>query len=258
VTFRPHTSRGQLDILRPLHQFDRSGLLTKKYRRRSGHGSPFGERGAWARPLRRRLRQARHWATPALFAVCAGYAAEHLQVRAVAPSDVRHPQWAQCHQEAATTMRQVECGLFLPLERLWCRARRRLCSIFFAFGLQTAIREFMRNLQVDSRMVGQAATLVKATDGRIESWMHLRRTPSQVANPRNAFCIEQSAENARGTLQATVRVELATDPASYLVELHWKAARLWAEVLLVAILDDTTRLVHKHQEVLWKFALCIV
>ncbi len=48
------------------------------------------------------------------------------------------------------------------------------------------------------------------------------------------------AEDAPGALQATVRVGLATDPASYLVEVPWEAARLRAEVLLAAFLDDIT------------------
>ncbi len=45
-------------------------------------------------------------------------------------------------------------------------------SLFFAFGLDeffTAIREFMRDLQVDSTMVGQVVELVEAADGRLES-----------------------------------------------------------------------------------------
>ena len=52
-------------------------------------------------------------------------------------------------------------------------------SLFFAFGLDeflTAIREFMRNLQVDSTMVGQVVEVVGATDGRLESGSTVRVT----------------------------------------------------------------------------------
>ncbi len=44
----------------------------------------------------------------------------------------------------------------------------------------------------------------------------------------------------------SIRVGLTTDPASYLVEVPWEAARLRAEVLIAAFLDDITSLSEAH------------
>ena len=83
--------------------------------------------------------------------------------------------------------------------------------------------------------------MVGATDGRLESGASVRVTndlPLTLAVAPSYVEVDALAEDARGALRATVRVGLATDPASYLVEVPWEAARLRAEVLIAAFLDD--------------------
>ncbi len=97
----------------------------------------------------------------------------------------------------------------MSLERRRC-ARRGLRLIFFAFGLDefmTVIREFMRNLQVDSTMVEhlESGSTVLVTNElpltlivapSYAWWMHLRKA-------HEAHCERRSGR-------------LAADPASYL------------------------------------------
>jgi hypothetical protein len=106
-----------------------------------------------------------------------------------------------------------------------------------------AIREFTRNLQVDSTMIGKVVALVAAADGRLESGSTVLVTndlPLTLVMAPSCAEVDALVEDTRGALRATVRVGLATDPAFYLVEVPWEAARLRAEVLLTAFLGDIT------------------
>jgi hypothetical protein len=119
-----------------------------------------------------------------------------------------------------------------------------LGPLFFSLGLDellTAVREAMRDLSVDSTMLGQVMRVVGSTDGRLESGAVVSVTDdlplTLVAAPSYAE-IDALAEEARGALRVSVRVGPASDPASYVATVAWGAVRLRAEILLVAYLDD--------------------
>ena len=59
----------------------------------------------------------------------------------------------------------------MPNDR-WSRAGDGLGSLLFSLGLDellTAVREAMRDLSVDSNMIGQVVHVVGSVDGRLES-----------------------------------------------------------------------------------------
>jgi hypothetical protein len=99
----------------------------------------------------------------------------------------------------------------------------------------------MRDLNVDSIMLGQMVHLVGSADGRLESGAVVPVTDNLpltlVAAPTYAE-IDALEEEARGGLRVSVRVGPASNPASYIAVVAWGAVRLRAEILLVAYLDD--------------------
>ena len=116
--------------------------------------------------------------------------------------------------------------------------------LFFSLGLDellTAVREAMRDLTVDSTMLGQVVHVAGSADGRLASGAHVSVTDdlplTLVAAPTYAE-IDALVEDARGALQVSVRVGPVADPASYIAVVSWGSVRLRAEVLLVAYLDD--------------------
>ena len=116
--------------------------------------------------------------------------------------------------------------------------------LFFSLGLDellTAVREAMRDLTVDSTMLGQVVHVAGSADGRLASGAHVPVTDdlplTLVAAPTYAE-IDALVEDARGALQVSVRVGPVADPASYIAVVSWGSVRLRAEVLLVAYLDD--------------------
>ena len=116
--------------------------------------------------------------------------------------------------------------------------------LFFSLGIDellTAVREAMRDLTVDSKMLGQVVHVAGSADGRLASGAHVPVTDdlplTLVAAPTYAE-IDALMEDARGALQVSVRVGPVADPASYIAVVSWGSIRLRAEVLLVAYLDD--------------------
>ncbi len=82
---------------------------------------------------------------------------------------------------------------------------------------------------------------MEATDGRLDYGSTGNVTNDRlltlVVVPSYAE-VDSLAEDERGALRATVRVELATELTSYLVKVLWEAAQLRAEVLLAAFFCD--------------------
>jgi hypothetical protein len=116
--------------------------------------------------------------------------------------------------------------------------------LFFSLGLDellTAVREAMRDLTVDSTMLGQVVHVVGSVDGLLASGAHVPVTDdiplTLVAAPSYAE-IDALPDDARGMLQVEVRVGPVADPASYTASVSWGAVRHRAEILLVAYLDD--------------------
>jgi len=92
-----------------------------------------------------------------------------------------------------------------------------LGPLFFNFGLDellTAVREAMRDLKVDSAMLGQVVDAVWSTDGRLDSGVHIPATDdlplTLVAAPTYAE-IDALAENSRRALRVSVRVGPPSD-----------------------------------------------
>ena len=99
----------------------------------------------------------------------------------------------------------------------------------------------MRDLTVDSTMLGQEVHVVGSVDGLLASGAHVPVTDDTpltlVAAPSYAE-IDALPDDARGMLQVEVRVGPVADPASYTASVSWGAVRHRAEILLVAYLDD--------------------
>ncbi len=90
-------------------------------------------------------------------------------------------------------------------------------------------------------MLGQVVRVAGSADGRLASGAHIPVTddlPLTLVAAPTYVEIDALMEDARGTLQALVRVGPAADPASYIAVVPWGSVRLRAEVLLVAYLDD--------------------
>ena len=107
-----------------------------------------------------------------------------------------------------------------------------LGPLFFSLGLDellTAVREAMRDLNVDSTILGHVVHAVGSTDGRLDSGAHIPVTDdlplTLVAAPTYAE-IDALAEDARGALRVSVRVGPPSDSASYVAEVSWGAVPL--------------------------------
>jgi hypothetical protein len=99
----------------------------------------------------------------------------------------------------------------------------------------------MRDLTVDSTMLGQVVHVVGSVDGLLASGAHVPVTDdiplTLVAAPSYAE-IDALPDDARGMLQVEVRVGPVADPASYTASVSWGAVRHRAEILIVANFDD--------------------
>jgi hypothetical protein len=114
-----------------------------------------------------------------------------------------------------------------------------LGPLLFSLGLDellTAVREAMRDLNVDSTMLGQLVHVVGSADGRLDSGAVVPVTDDL---PLTLIAAPTYTEvDALAALRVSVRVGPASDPASYIVVVAWGAIKLRAEILLVAYLDD--------------------
>ena len=128
--------------------------------------------------------------------------------------------------------------------------------LFFSLGIDellTAIRDYMRDLETDSTMVGQQVQVTGPTVGRLAGEGGLGSvvavtndlTLTLVAAPSYAE-IEGLPSGRRGDLRVTVQVGAVSNPSSFLAEVPWEAVRLRAEVLLTAYLDDITGVLEAH------------
>jgi hypothetical protein len=106
-------------------------------------------------------------------------------------------------------------------------------------GMLTATRERMRNLSVDSTMLGQTIHVTGDTAGRLESGAPILVTadlPLTLVAAQTE--VDATSDEGRGALRVMVRVGPATGPSSFLVEMPWEAVRHRAEIVVGAYYDD--------------------
>jgi hypothetical protein len=134
--------------------------------------------------------------------------------------------------------------------RRWrCAGRRPRTPLFFSLGLDeilSAVREVVRDLNVNSTMLGQVVHAVGSTDGRLDSGAHIPATRvPQMTSPslwlRHRHLLKSTRSRKMHEEHCRSRSVLGHPPirrASYVAEVSWGAVRLRAEILLVAYLDD--------------------
>ena len=108
----------------------------------------------------------------------------------------------------------------------------------------------MRDLRVDSTMVGQVVRVVGSTQGVLADSGAVLNVPdgvelTLVAAP-DYDIIDSLAPDGLEALRVTVRVGSESDAGSFLASVPWSGVRLRAEILLLCYLDDITLCAEAH------------
>ena len=125
--------------------------------------------------------------------------------------------------------------------------------LFFSLGLDellTALRERMRDLRVDSTMVGQEVQVIGPTQGVLagtNSAVNVTEgLPLRLIEAPSYADIDRCDAGAREGLRVTLRIGEEGGTGSFEASVPWSSVRLRAEILLLSYLDDVTLCAEAH------------